>query len=137
MTRVRVRAKAPRFGAGDGGTCLYHYPLGGIVVGILSVTGFRVKTLARSCELGDDGVVRRYPLGGVVEEPRLIWVQHVGVLPWREAFSTSAWRGAVVSYLLHVFSVLLPRSSLCTDRIGAPRPGAREQTALFGDSLVC
>ena len=67
---MKIRAKAPRFGAGDGDTRGCHYPLGGVVVGIFPVTGFRVKTQARLCELGDGGALRRYPPGGVVGKPR-------------------------------------------------------------------
>jgi hypothetical protein len=39
--------KAPRFSTDNGNACGYHYILGAVVVGILFMTRFRVKTLAR------------------------------------------------------------------------------------------
>ena len=108
MTRVKIRAKAPCFGAGDGDTYGCHYPLGGVVVGILSVTGLRVKTLARLCEHGGGGVLRRYPLGGVVGKPR----SHPGAIRWSHHRGVKLLRlrqgkGSLVSYHLHVPSVSL------------------------------
>jgi hypothetical protein len=69
------RAKAQRFGANGSDACGCCNPLGGVVVVTFFVPGLRVKTL--DCGLDDGGVMRRYPLGGVVVEPRVISVPGV------------------------------------------------------------
>ena len=80
MARVRIRAKAPRFGAGDGGAFGHHYLLGGVVVGILPVIGFRVKTLARS--MSSAAAAHRVVtlLGTLSRSSSLIRVQRDGVI---------------------------------------------------------
>lgn len=67
------------FGAGDGEACGSHLPLGGVVVGSLSMSGFQMKTLARRFGLGGGGALRRYPLGGIVGELRY----HLVAAHWR------------------------------------------------------
>jgi hypothetical protein len=63
------QAKAQRLGANDGNVCGCRNPLWGVVVVILAVLRLRVKTLDL-CGLDGSGDVRRYPLEGVVVEPR-------------------------------------------------------------------
>ena len=62
MTRLRLRAKALRFGADDGDICGCPFPLEGVVAGPLPVSRFRVKTLVRSSGFDGDGALRRDPL---------------------------------------------------------------------------
>jgi hypothetical protein len=77
------RAKAQRFDANGGDACGCRNPLGGVVVGTFYTLGLRVKTL--DFGLDDGGVTRRYLLGGIVAEFRLLLV--VLCLRWRVWFS--------------------------------------------------
>ena len=63
--------KTLRSGANGGDACGYCYPLGGVVVVTLAVGGLRVKTIDH-LGLDDSDALRRYPLGGVVVEPRFL-----------------------------------------------------------------
>jgi hypothetical protein len=65
-------AKAQRFDANGGDACGCRNPLEGVVVVTFFVLGIRVKIL--DFGLNDGGVMRRYLLGGVVVEPRVISV---------------------------------------------------------------
>jgi hypothetical protein len=69
VVRGFFRAKAQRLGTNGGDACGCLSPLGGVVVAILSALWLWVKTLdLRGLDGG--GAVRRYPLEGVVVEPR-------------------------------------------------------------------
>jgi hypothetical protein len=63
------RTKAQRLGANGSDACGCRNPFGGVVVAILSALRLRVKTLDLH-GLDGGGAVRRYPLEGVVVEPR-------------------------------------------------------------------
>ena len=81
VTWMSCRVKAPRFSADDGDAYGYCIPLGGVIVGLLSVSGFRVKTLVRFFGLGGGGAMRRYPPEGVVAEPRSLCNSEDACLP--------------------------------------------------------
>ena len=66
---MRLRAKAPRSVAGD--AYEYRIPLGGIVVGPLSMSGLRAKTLVCLLRLSDCGALCRLPLAGVFLEAQV------------------------------------------------------------------
>ena len=137
---MRVRAKAPRLCAGDGGAYGRRIPLEGIVVESSLRVWFRVKTLVRFFGLGNDDVTRRYPSGGVVVELRGLFVAASipGVkLRWLRHGMTSP-----VSYLLHVtslspFSVLAVcwqdrRSTARSEGAGGP---LQQWLGVFGATL--
>jgi hypothetical protein len=136
MAQMRLRAKAPHSVSGDGDADA-RIPLGGIVVGPLSMLGLRVKTLVRLFGLSGGGASHRHPLGGVVIQLRSLPVAvrrrlracfYPGVkLPqlWHRVAS-------LVSYLLHMtslspFSVLVVRlqdrrSVARSERADGPSP---------------
>lgn len=60
VARVSCRAKTPRFGADDGDACGRRSPLEDVVVVLLSVPEFWVKTLVR-LGLGSGDALRRLP----------------------------------------------------------------------------
>ena len=60
VTRGSYRAKSPRFGADGGDACVRHYLLEEVVLVLISVSEFLVKTFVR-CGLGSSDAQRRSP----------------------------------------------------------------------------
>ena len=129
---MSCRVKAPRFSADDGDAYGYRIPLGGVIVGLLFVSGFRVKTLVRFFGLGNDDVTRRYPSGGVVVELRGFVCCSFN--SWREASVAPAWDDLAGLLSLTrdlVVTVLGPRCLLAGSALHGPeREGRRPSPAM-------